>query len=137
VVGTVNLGRGLLWSSILIFVLVESLVAVYGAEIGIASTFYDREIACSTKRINPYKTWGIAHKTLPCGTMVEIENLKTHKKIIVPIMDVGPCTSGQCQAGQTAAYRRARKRKFDLLPMVAKAIGSDGLITIGLRAIDH
>lgn len=104
-------------------------------EIGIASTFFDRIVACPPKRINPYKTWGIAHKTLPCGTMVEIENLRTKKKVTAPVIDVGPCTSAQCQAGTTAAYRRAKKRKFDLLPEVAAKIGSSGLALVSLRVI--
>ena len=104
-------------------------------EIGIASTFYDRIVACPPKYINPYKTWGIAHKTLPCGTLVEVENLANRKKVIAPVIDRGPCTSLDCVAGTTAAYRRARERKFDLLPMVADGIQSTGLARIGLRVV--
>lgn len=104
-------------------------------EIGIASTFYDTIVACPPKRINPYKTWGIAHKTLPCGTMVEIENLSNRKKVTVPVIDRGPCTSAECRAGTTAAYRRARTRKFDLLPQVASGLGSNGLAKVSLRVV--
>ena len=105
------------------------------AEVGIASTFYDRIVACPPKHIDPYKAWGIAHKTLPCGTLVEIENVRTHSKTVAPVIDVGPCTSAACQAGVTAAYRRARKRQFDLLPRVARKIGSDGLTRISVRIV--
>lgn len=105
------------------------------AEIGIASTFYDRHIACPPKRIDPYKAWGIAHKTLPCGTIVELENIRTHKKVLTVVLDIGPCTSVECQAGRTAAYKRAKKRKFDLLPRVAKAVGSNGLVNVSLRVL--
>jgi len=106
------------------------------AEVGIASTFYDHIVACPPKRIDPYKAWGIAHKTLPCGTLVEIENMRTHLKTIAPVVDVGPCTSVACQAGITAAYQRARKRRFDLLPRVARKIGSDGLTRVSVRIVN-
>ncbi len=119
-----------------ILVLCLLVLPAEAAEIGIASTFFDRIIACPPKRIDPYKAWGIAHKTLPCGTIVEIENVRTHKKVLTVVLDIGPCTSAVCQAGQTAAYKRAKKRKFDLLPRVAKAIGSSGLLTIVLRVLE-
>ena len=106
------------------------------AEVGIASTFSDHIVACPPKRIDPYKAWGIAHKTLPCGTRVEIENMRTHAKTVAPVIDVGPCTSAPCQAGVTAAYRRARERQFDLLPRVAHKIGSDGLTRVSVRIVD-
>jgi hypothetical protein len=43
------------------------------------------------------------------------------------VVDLGPCTTVFCRTKMPA---RIRKRLFDLLPMVAKAIGSDGLTTV-------
>lgn len=100
---------------------------VQAAEVGIASTFFDSRIACPPYRINPYKVMGIAHKTLPCGTAVEVTNVRNGKKAHAVVVDLGPCTTVYCKTKMPA---RIRKRLFDLLPMVAKAIGSDGLTTV-------
>lgn len=101
------------------------------AEVGIASVFYDRHVACPPYRINPYKLIGAAHKTLPCGTMVEVTNRHNGKVAVVPIVDKGPCTTLQCQRGPA----RIKRRIFDLLPTAAKLIGSDGLVTVSLRVV--
>lgn len=103
--------------------------AATAAEIGVASTFYDRVIACPPYRIDPYRVLGAAHKTLPCGTMVEVTNRNNGRKVIVRIVDLGPCTTPHCQA---TAPARVKKRIFDLLPMAARAIGSDGLAMVSL-----
>lgn len=97
------------------------------AEIGVASTFYDRHVACAPYRINPYKVMGIAHKTLPCGTAVEVTNLYNNRKANATVVDLGPCTTVFCRTQMPA---RIRKRLFDLLPMVEKAIGSNGLAIV-------
>ena len=97
------------------------------AEVGIASTFYDRHVACAPFRINPYKVMGIAHKTLPCGTAVEVTNMRNGKTARAVVVDLGPCTTVFCR---TRLPARIRKRRFDLLPMVERAIGSDGLALV-------
>ncbi len=102
------------------------------AEIGIASTFYDKRVACAPYRINPYKTIGIAHKTLACGTLVEITNPLNGRKTNARVLDRGPCTTAGCQR---TAPLRVKKRKFDLLPLVASSIGSNGLATVSLRVL--
>lgn len=94
-----------------------------------ASVFSDRIIACPPYRINPFKTWGAAHKTLPCGTLVEVVNKHTGRKVTVPIVDQGPCTSAQCRRGPA----RIKKRIFDMLPRVAQALGSNGLTLVELN----
>ena len=124
-----KLGNALLWSAILIFVFIESLTAIYGAEVGIASSFNDSHVACAPYRINPYKVMGIAHRTLPCGTKVEITNIRNGRKVNAQVVDLGPCTAAFCRTKMPA---RIRKRLFDILPMVEKAIGSNGLVLVSV-----
>lgn len=100
-------------------------------ERGIASTFSDRRVACPPYRIDPFKVMGAAHKTLPCGTMVEVTNLANGRKAVVEIVDIGPCTSDGCRRGPL----RVRRRIFDLLPAAARAVRSGGLIPVALRVM--
>ena len=102
------------------------------AEVGIASTFFDRTVACPPYRINPYKVLGAAHKTLPCGTLVEVTNRLNGRKIVVPIVDRGPCTTAHCIKYMP---RRIRLRIFDMLPLVASKLGSTGLTPVSLVAL--
>lgn len=102
------------------------------AETGIASVFWDKEVACIAHKINPYKVWGIAHRTLPCGTIVEITNKINGKKIKAPVVDRGPCTTEYCL---TKMPKRIRSRIIDMLPEVAKAIGSSGLTPVAVSPI--
>jgi len=101
------------------------------ADIGIASTFTDHRVACAPYRIDPYKVMGIAHKTLACGTKVEVTNVRNGKKVYAIVIDLGPCMTVYCQ---TKMAPRIRKRKFDLLPMVGKAVGSSGLAVVSVAA---
>jgi hypothetical protein len=58
-------------------------------------------------------TWGVAHKSLPCGTMVTL----THgaNTVTVPVVDRGPYIAG---------------REFDLSPRVKTALGCSDLCTV-------
>jgi hypothetical protein len=58
-------------------------------------------------------TWGVAHKSLPCGTMVTL----THgaNTVTVPVVDRGPYIAG---------------REFDLSPRVKAALGCTDLCTV-------
>jgi hypothetical protein len=58
-------------------------------------------------------TWGVAHKTLPCGTMLVL----THgpNTITVPVVDRGPYVAG---------------REIDLSPRVKAALGCTDLCTV-------
>jgi hypothetical protein len=58
-------------------------------------------------------TWGVAHKTLPCGTMLVL----THgaNTITVPVVDRGPYIAG---------------RELDLSPRVKSALGCTDLCTV-------
>ncbi len=58
-------------------------------------------------------TWGVAHKSLPCGTMVTL----THgaNSVTVPVVDRGPYVVG---------------REFDLSPRVKAALNCTDLCTV-------
>ncbi|HUG06438.1 MAG TPA: septal ring lytic transglycosylase RlpA family protein [Candidatus Limnocylindria bacterium] len=61
-------------------------------------------------------TWGVAHKSLPCGTMVTL----THgpNSVTVPVVDRGPYIAG---------------REFDLSPRVKAALGCSDLCTVVMQ----
>jgi hypothetical protein len=61
-------------------------------------------------------TWGVAHKSLPCGTMVTL----THgaNTVTVPVLDRGPYIAG---------------REFDLSPAVKAALGCTDLCTVVMQ----
>ena len=55
--------------------------------------FYGNRTACGlayTKTI-----MGVAHRTLPCGTMVSFRNPKNGARITVPVIDRGPYVAGR------------------------------------------
>ena len=61
-------------------------------------------------------TWGVAHKSLPCGTMVTL----THgaNTVTVPVVDRGPYVAG---------------REFDLAPGVKEALNCTDLCTVVMQ----
>ncbi len=61
-------------------------------------------------------TWGVAHKSLPCGTIV----ILTHgaNTVTVPVVDRGPYIAG---------------REFDLSPRVKSALGCTDLCTVVMQ----
>lgn len=61
-------------------------------------------------------TWGVAHKTLPCGTMLTLSH--GANTIIVPVVDRGPYIAG---------------RELDLSPRVKAALGCTDLCTVLIR----
>lgn len=81
------------------------------AETGIASVYVDWRVACPGERYNPLAMIA-AHKTLPCGTLAEVVNLRNGWRLVVRIVDRGPYVRG---------------RIVDLTPAAAWALGIDGL----------
>jgi len=61
-------------------------------------------------------TWGVAHKTLPCGTMLVL----THgtNTITVPVVDRGPYVAG---------------REIDMSPRIKAALGCTDLCTVQMQ----
>lgn len=114
--------------TVMIAAVTAMLVLMHGAapaaEVGTISTFADSRVACAPYRIAPGRTWGVAHKTFPCGTMLRITNLFNGRSVTAPVVDLGPCTTAHCRLHMP---RRIRQRIGDLLPMVARRLGSNGL----------
>lgn len=96
-------------------------VAVTVFRTGLASWygpgFYGGKTACGLKLRKA--TLGVAHKTLPCGTQVQL--LYRGKTMTVPVIDRGPFISG---------------RSWDLTKATHTALGGlDGLVTVGALAL--
>lgn len=70
--------------------------------------FYGRTTACGITLQKD--TVGVAHRTLPCGTQVEVR--MGGKRAVVPVIDRGPFANGAA---------------FDLTKNVADEIGLDGV----------
>jgi hypothetical protein len=74
--------------------------------------FYGRRTACG-QRLGK-RTLGVAHKTLPCGTLVEL--FKDGRTVTVPVIDRGPFRPGT---------------SYDLTSATAQAIGMTATSVIG------
>jgi hypothetical protein len=61
-------------------------------------------------------TWGVAHKSLPCGTLVTLSH--GSKTVTVPVVDRGPYIAG---------------RELDLSPRVKAALGCTDLCTVVMQ----
>ncbi len=61
-------------------------------------------------------TWGVAHKTLPCGTMLRLRH--GSNEVTVPVVDRGPYIAG---------------REIDLSPSVKAALGCTDLCTVVMQ----
>jgi len=61
-------------------------------------------------------TWGVAHKSLPCGTLVTLTHGTT--TVTVPVVDRGPYVPG---------------REVDLSPRVKAALGCTDLCTVVMQ----
>jgi rare lipoprotein A len=57
---------------------------------GLASFYHENQrVACGGERFNPNGLTA-AHRTLPCGTMVEVTNKRNGRSVMVQINDRGP-----------------------------------------------
>ena len=61
-------------------------------------------------------TWGVAHKTLPCGTLLVLSH--GANTITVPVVDRGPYVAG---------------RELDLSPRIKSALGCTDLCTVVMQ----
>ena len=77
--------------------------------------FFGRKTACGSRLTR--KTLGVAHKTLPCGTMVDLYH--RGRTVSVPVIDRGPFEAG---------------RDWDLTHATAEALGVRSTVRIGALA---
>lgn len=88
-------------------------VGAASGERGVAVVSTDRALGSKTasgERYDPLKLTA-AHRTLPFGTELMVKNPKTHKSVVVRVIDRAPATGG---------------RILDLSPAAAKALGLRG-----------
>jgi rare lipoprotein A len=74
--------------------------------------FYGKRTACGMRMTT--KLLGVAHKTLPCGTLVDLYN--NGQTVTVPVVDRGPFRKGT---------------SYDLTAATARALGVAATTTIG------
>ncbi len=48
----------------------------------------------------------VAHRTLPFGTVLQVENLENHQQVVVRVNDRGPFTRGRVLDLSQAAFKR-------------------------------
>jgi rare lipoprotein A len=98
--------------------IITALTGAAKGEDGIAS-HYDRssgaKVACGGELDEQALT--AAHKTLPCGTKVRVENKQNGHSVTVTINDRGPYI---------------RSRIIDLTPAAARVLGFDGLARVSV-----
>jgi len=64
-----------------------------------------------------------AHKTLPLGTLVRVENLKTHKSVVVRINDRGPFVAGRVIDCSYVAAKKIGLTKDGVAPVKLTVVG--------------
>lgn len=81
---------------------------------------------------------GIAHRTLPCGTMVRVTNLRTGRSVVAPVVDRGPW--GAMLDGAWVVKRRRRdpgvwRGIADLAPATVEALGHRSFDRVRLEVL--
>jgi rare lipoprotein A len=99
-----------------------SLGVAEAGQSGIASVYaYRGEKTANGEFVRP-SHFTAAHRSLPFGTMVRVNNKKNGRSVVVRINDRGPFIRG---------------RVIDLTPAAARAIGFSGLAPVTLDVIDR
>lgn len=89
---------------------------------GMASWYGSENKRSSVGKVLKHKTPGLAHKTLPIGTMVKITSLRTNRSVKAIVEDRGPYT---------------KNRIADLNYPAAKQLGiiKDGITKVKLEVL--
>lgn len=89
---------------------------------GVASYYWQpQRIACGGGRFNP-QAMTAAHKTLPCGSRVEVVNKRNGRKVIVKINDRGPYVKGRIIDLSLAAAQKLGMTKSGLTQVKIRRI---------------
>jgi hypothetical protein len=125
---------------------------------GLAGLHYDRGMAtrfgdpgdlmagahlsCTHQKLKPGQL-ACAHRTLPCGTILMLENPRTHRFAMCEVLDRGPwwarLPSGQWGMKMSRREPGSWRGDLDLAPAVADALGHNGLehIRIFYQQVAH
>lgn len=122
---------------------------VFAAQVGLASVFGypgDRwaggSLRChrhlSSAAFKRAKAEGCAHRTLPCGARLLVQDLRTGRQATCAVIDRGPY--GAMHRGRWVLKRRTSdpgrwRGVADLLPPVARRLGLNGLDLVLLRVL--
>lgn len=86
--------------------------------------------ACLGRPLRPGEV-GVAHRTLPCGTMVLLLNARTWEFVVAPVVDHGPygarLEDGEWTLKRTAADPGEWRGCLDVSRAAARAIDHDGM----------
>jgi rare lipoprotein A len=96
-------------SAVLVVASITSLTGIANAQSGRASWYALTSKTASGERCNP-KALTAAHRTLPFGTKVRVDNLANGRSVIVRINDRGPFV-----AGRIIDLTRAAARELGML----------------------
>lgn len=119
-------------------------------QVGKASTFWPYEPGLNNGKFACGGDWEdetlpvCAHRTLPCGSWILVENLETDDWAWCKVMDRGPYgkLDGNGKWFNSALERKAAKKEdrkprkgryrgiLDMGPSVSSAVGSDGMLEV-------
>lgn len=71
-----------------------------------------------------------AHRTLPFGTMIEVTNLITHKKVVVRVNDRGPFKGARILDLTNAAARQIGILKAGVVGVACRIVGVEGVVML-------
>ena len=93
--------------------------SVANAQVGLASYYKSGQKTANGERFNPHGLTA-AHRSLPFGTRVRVQNVRTGRSVVVRINDRGPFVRG---------------RVIDLAFGAARAIGLAGVAMVSLEVV--
>jgi rare lipoprotein A (peptidoglycan hydrolase) len=110
--------------------------ASLGFDRGLATRYGDpgdrlgqQRLSCTNKRMLPGQLV-CAHRTLPCGSVVVLENPRNGQLALCQVLDRGPFGAILPDGGWGVKIRRSEpgawRGLIDLSPAVAKALGHNG-----------
>ncbi|MCY7349238.1 MAG: septal ring lytic transglycosylase RlpA family protein [Cytophagaceae bacterium] len=94
-----------------------------------AKKFQGKLTACGEKFKE--KALTAAHRSLPFGTMVEVTNLRTRKKVVVRVNDRGPFNRGRILDLTNAAARQIGILKAGVASVACRIVGIEGIVMLG------
>ena len=103
----------------------ENLAPKNGSAIMVASWYgkwHHGRLRADGKRYDMYDPTVVAHKTLPLGTKLELENLENGKKIVVTVRDRGPYLPGRHLDLSYAAAKKLGMIREGVVPVMATVL---------------